>query len=77
MPRLKRPIATNVLAIAFGVLGTASGLTLRSALATENEPGTEVFVGEDCGDECGDGGMSCVQAPGRNIRCSFTDRTSG
>jgi hypothetical protein len=72
MAQPKRLIAAVTLALTMGALGTASGLTLRSALATENQPGTEIIGGGGCEqDEC-DGKTTCVQNPGQNTKCDVT-----
>lgn len=66
MSRFKSLPALLGLALSMGVLGTAGGLTVRSALATE------AVIGAGCEqDEC-EGGTTCKQNPGRNTSCDMT-----
>jgi hypothetical protein len=69
MPRLKRLFALLALALVTGTLGTASGVTLRSAVAQDTEIISEPGGCEE--DECNDG-TTCIQNAGRRTKCDVT-----
>lgn len=64
MTRLNRLVALLALVTTMGALGTAGGLTVRSAFAqSELESGCEQ-------DEC-EGGTTCKDNSGHNTSCSY------
>jgi hypothetical protein len=65
MSRLKSFATLVGLALSMATLGTAGGMTVRSALASD-----EISAGCEQ-DEC-EGGTTCKQNSGRNTLCDMT-----
>lgn len=68
MVRIQKLFAVLALAATMGVLGTAGGLTVRSALAQQEEvsPGPGTCPDDEC-----EGGTTCRDNPGGGTLCNY------